>query len=314
MNDLVRADIRRLEAAAEADTWANGRPRDPEAAKAFDRLNPLAKRLERNRIQDLKADALDSHAYLRKRLEDLNARHALLMHGAVLDDAEQDAKRAHHQAVVAASTATLSPASNEPSTWDTEHDAFMEQVTAAEKAIGEVLDEQRQLTRDALHRLFPKAVGGSWAMYQLRTRLVDGSGLGIDHDFDASRAVTAAHRTHGDLEGRFKSKHIGFGDLPVTEEEVDAARARVERAETELADLRTSRTFTLRALRAVKTVADRAPTEPGEIAARAQRITALSRKRAQTPVPATARSDARATEQQTVHGQTPHTGPSARPT
>lgn len=45
MEDLVRADIAVLQAAAAAAAWDGGRPRDPAEAEAFDRLSPLRQRL-----------------------------------------------------------------------------------------------------------------------------------------------------------------------------------------------------------------------------------------------------------------------------
>ncbi|MGW2746535.1 hypothetical protein [Streptomyces sp. NPDC001450] len=82
-------------------------------------------------------------------------------------------------------------------------------------------------------------------------------------------------------------------------------------------DLKSSRADTLHALKALYTVVELTPTPPGGVAARAQRLAAQSRERAQAPPLMADRphSDDRAAEQrQTPHQQAPRTGSSLRPT
>jgi hypothetical protein len=153
MADLVRAEDWLLQAAAEAGSWVEGRPRDPERARAFDRLSPGLQRLEARHARTGEADARENCTYFRQWLQELDARHALLMHATVLADARAAAATAKQQTVIAASTLAQTSAETAPprtagEVW-AKHEAFMAQVTAAEKRIDQTLEVQRQATRDA---------------------------------------------------------------------------------------------------------------------------------------------------------------------
>lgn len=226
------------------------------------------------------ADWATGRNYFRERLEDLNARHALLMHAAVLDDAHLHAAWLKHYSGVAIAQATMAPADKPRTAAEVmaEHDAFMEQVTAVENAIDHVVDTQRQMTRDALHRLFPR-ITGIIGLDHLRTVLVDRSRLGLDDRTRAYEAITNASHTLGDLQRLLKSGHVVFGQGPVTEEQVTHAGEGLERAQQYFADLEVSRKATLRALKAVDSVADLSPTQGGGRFERAAQIAAASRRR-----------------------------------
>jgi hypothetical protein len=134
------------------------------------------------------------------------------------------------------------------------------------------------VTRDALQRLFPQAVG-SMGMYRLRTLLTDKSRLGPDDDTRAGEATRAAARTLNGVERRLKSGYVEFGRAPVTEEEVAGARKELQRAQQFFQDLQFSRSVTLRALKVLDLVADLSPTRGGGVLGRAAKIVADSRKR-----------------------------------
>ncbi|MFF8431739.1 hypothetical protein ACF07Y_42770 [Streptomyces sp. NPDC016566] len=305
MDTLLWAQVWHLQVAAETSTQLSGSAAPPTPQK-------------RHEVYEREEDARDSLALFQHRLDELTARHALLMHGAVLVDIEHAARWARHRAVVAAQ-ATLSPAGQPPRTDDavlSEHDALMARVQAAQEPIGHALAEQRQMTRDALHRLYP-TMTGSQGIEQLRIQLVDDSGLGTAHYTLASRELSDAQREHADLEARSTAANLEPGAAPVTEEEISDARARVERAGQNLTELTSSRTDTLRALQALRSVAELTPTPPGGVAARAQHLAAQSRQRAQTPTPTAERphsGDRAAEQRQTPHQQAPRTGSSVRPT
>jgi hypothetical protein len=230
--------------------------------------------------------ARETHAAAEQQVAELTARHAALMHGSILADAEEAVQKAEHQAIVNAVQATLPPASSPRSTVAEvlqEHEALQEHFNAAKAQIDAVLDEQRQLARDALHRLLPEAAG-EWGMEQLRTVLIGYSGLSMDAVAEAELAATAAAREASDLQSRL-NQPAAPGEQPVASERVAAARARSGRAEERLSDLTTSRPVTLRALKALRSTQDLPPSETilAQVAQRAARIVAQSRQRTGHP-------------------------------
>ncbi|MFE9291947.1 hypothetical protein [Streptomyces olivaceus] len=282
MDDLVRAELQVLQAAEAAAVWNDDRrPADPVQAGAPHHPSPLQHQAQAaRRAED---HARDNRRFFQDRLTGLDASHALMMHAAVLHDSEQAAATARHRAVVDAAEATLPPASapRTASDYQAEHDNFMAHVTAAEEGIDHVLAAQRQTTRDALQRLFPRS-GHAQGMYTLRTRLIDRSRLGLDDYHRAHQQIGNTWRALQDLEADFTSRHTPFGRPPVTEDDITRARDRHRYAEQYFADLQESRRTTLTALKALDTVTDLAPTPPGSATARAARITQQSRERAQT--------------------------------
>ncbi|MEV6676215.1 hypothetical protein AB0N09_05010 [Streptomyces erythrochromogenes] len=294
MDDLVRAHTRLVvahaAAAAQGVYWLNARPRDPDEAAAFDSRN-----------------------YFEEQLERLNAQHSVLMHGSLLAGAEEAAKQAKHQAVVAAAQATL-PRTPRTTTAETvaDHEAFMAHVTAAEARIDQVLGEQRKHVRDVLHRHFPKAAG-SHGMYQLRTGLMDRAGLGFDAYNQAYQAIGETGRHLKDLEHRRASARVEFGRGWVSADDVTKAAKQHNAAKQHFEDLRVSRPETLAALNALDRVREIAPSGPAGMAARAAQITAQSRERTLQPhtPPGPDGAPVHTTQQpqQGQNGQVPQTAP-----
>jgi hypothetical protein len=257
--------------------------------------------------------ALLTHTELHRRLDELTAQHALLMHAAVLADAEQAAGQATHTAIVAAQQATAphdgvgNPMAN--------HAAFMSQVHAAEDRIAHTLGQQRQLTHDALHRLFPQARGSS-GLHLLRTQLIEHSGLGIDAYRRAYRAIGEAGRDLEQLQAGYRSNTVEPGRTPVTAEQVNAAREKAQQADDYFAELQLSRTVTRRAVTVLDGVTGLGPSTDSATS-RAANIAAQSRQRAlqSTPAAAEPQHSGASTDHQgqhTAHLQTPPAGPGIR--
>ncbi|MFG3207357.1 hypothetical protein [Streptomyces sp. NPDC048192] len=313
MEELVRAEARLLQARTAAQPGHGPVPAGAEPGDALSRVRQIR---HRRRAQGLEADARGAREYARHRLEDLDARHAVLWHGLALVDAQHAAQRARHVGAVAAAQATLSPADQLPTTTEgvlAEHDAFEAfdtQLQAVRERIDHVLAEQRQSTRDALHRLLPRTVGRR-AMTRLRTQLVDNSGLSRNAELKVIRALFAAKAEFENLQARFTNGTPQHGRPPLAEEEVLKAQRRLKQAERELAQLRSSRLDTLRALDALDSVADLTPTPATGSAARAIHITAASRARTRLHTTAAGRprhDDRTAEEHRLPHGQAPQRG------
>ncbi|WP_443059180.1 transposase [Streptomyces sp. NBC_00435] len=254
--NLIRPDAHTA-AASRGLHWLDARPRDPE-----------------------EADAFEAREYFEKRLDDLNARHCVLMHGSVLDEAEAAAEQAKHQAFVAAAQATLPliPRTTAAET-QADHDAFEAHITAAETRIDQALGEQRQHARDALHRHFPHAAE-STGMHQVRIQLMDRAGLGLDAVNRAYQAIGDTSRDLDDLKSRQASGRVEFGRPRVTADQVAEATRRHTHARQRFDDLRVSRPQTLAALNALDRARVLDPSGSEGIAARAARIAAQSRERA----------------------------------
>ncbi|MGW9029017.1 hypothetical protein ACWGQ5_33780 [Streptomyces sp. NPDC055722] len=295
--DLVRAESWLLQAAADAASWVAGRPRDAERAKAFDQLTPAQQRWEARHVRNAEADARDNVRYFQQWLEELNARHAVLMHGSILADAEAAATTAKQQAVIAFSEATEAAAPRTVGERLAMEEAFVARVDAAEEGIDQVLGIQRQLTRDARQRLYPQTAG-SWSVRDLRTLLVDRGPIGQQGYTEAYEAVGAAARALSSLEERLGSGYVDFGSPAVTKEQVEQARQKHERAEQYFADVSISRPVTLRALKAVDSVAGLRPTRGGGVLGYAAQIAADSRNRTAQPVKTPERGADHATAQQ----------------
>lgn len=289
MDQLVRANTHLLQVTTSTADRIDGWPRAVAEKAAFQaRLNA------------------------QRELDELNARHAMLMHGTVLADAEAAAESAAREAIVAAAQATDPPPGERRTVGhDLQvQDAFKAQVTAAEERIAQTLGEQRQLARDALHRLFPQA-SGSAGLYMLRTKLVEHSGLGIDAYTGAYCVIGELGGKLRDLESRLGSGYVEFGHRPVTAELVEQVRRGLQGAVERFEDLRVSRPATLRAVKALDSVAGLHPRSDG-IAARAGQIAAQSRERTRRPTTPAPRRDAPTGHAQHQHQQAPHTGQSTR--
>lgn len=292
MDDLVRAHTRLIVAHAAASSrgvhWLDARPRDPEEAGAF-----------------------EARKYFEKRLDDLDARHSVLMHGSVLDEAETAAEQAKHQAVVAAAQATL-PLTPRTTAAEThaDHEAFEAHITAAETRIDQALGEQRQQARDALHRHFPQAAA-STGMHQVRTQLMDRAGLGLDALNRAYQAIGDTSRELDDLKSRQADGRVEFGRPHVTDDQVAEATRRHTHARQRFEDLRVSRPQTLAALNALDRARALDPSGPEGGAARAARIAAQSRERALQPhtPPGPGATAATTPQSQQQNGQAPQTAP-----
>ncbi|MEV0027129.1 hypothetical protein AB0H45_34040 [Streptomyces atroolivaceus] len=126
----------------------------------------------------------------------------------------------------------------------------------------------------------------------VRRRLTEYSGLGADDLARAYAAVGSRGRELQSLEATYRSNVVEFP--PVTYEQVEAARAAAQRAETAFAELSVSQPLTRRAVNALNRAA--APDLPADTpAARAAQIAAQTRQRSrrtQSAAPATAVPDA----------------------
>ncbi|MGW2098691.1 hypothetical protein ACWCPX_13455 [Streptomyces olivaceoviridis] len=228
-----------------------------------------------------KSRAMRLHTDRLRELEELNAQHALLMHAYVMVDAEAAAVAARRSAIVAAAQAAEDmPAPRTSADIQAGHEAFMAHVNAAEDSIAHTLGAQRQITRHALHRLFPQSTGRS-GLHHLRTRLIDRAGLGFAAYNAAWRAIGDTARTLEILEAAYRSNAAEFGRPPVTAEQLEQARTAAGEAGPHFDDLKRSRPVTLRAVKALDGVAGPEPSPSGSLAQRAARITAQSRQRAQ---------------------------------
>ncbi|MFG3207358.1 hypothetical protein [Streptomyces sp. NPDC048192] len=245
-----------------------------EASAAADPERPAG--LEESRAMRLHTDR-------HQELEELTAQHALLMHAHVMADAETAAVAARHDAIVAAAQASEQmPAPRTSAEIVAGHEAFMASVNAAEDRIAHTLGTQRQITRDALHRLFPQHTGHS-GVHHLRTQLIDRAGLGFAAYNAAWNAIGDTARTLESLEAAYRSNTVEFGRPPVTAEQVEQARTAAEDARPYFGDLKRSRALTLRAVKALDGAAGLEPSPSDSIAQRAARITQQSLKRAQQP-------------------------------
>ncbi|UXY33296.1 hypothetical protein [Streptomyces albidocamelliae] len=260
--------------------------------------------------------ALLSRGSLHQELDELTARHALLMHAGVLADAEAAAEPAKHAAVVAAAQAT--EVERQPGTaaeMAAARDAFMAHVNEAEDRIAKTLTEQRRLTVEALGRIFPYAVT-STGRHTVRRNLLENSGLGLDAYHQAYRAIGESARRLESAEAAYRSGTVPFGRPPVSHDDVEQARAALQRAETRFADLRISRPNTLRALRALDGAVHHRPSGSEAPAARAARIAAQSRERTAETAPAAPRTQpaAGAAEQvRQAHHSSAQQQPGVRP-
>ncbi|MGI5133806.1 hypothetical protein [Streptomyces sp. CA-106110] len=304
MDDLARAEGWLVKAAVEAASWVEGRPRDAERATAFGTLTPAQQRQEARHARNAETDARDNVSYFRQRLEELNCRHAVLMHASILADAEAAATTAKRQAVIAASDAfeTTGETAPQPRTAGERialEEGFMARVTAAEEGIDQVLDVQRQWTSDARHRLYPQTAG-TWTMRNLRTLLVDNGPIGERGTEEAYQAARRAERTLRDREERLNSGYVDFGSPAVTKEQVDQARKELQRTQQYLQDIMSSSPLTLRALKALDSVAGLRPSQSANgiagVAERAAQVAADSRSRTRS-ADAEPRSAGAATQQ-----------------
>ncbi|MFF3958498.1 hypothetical protein ACFYY1_35575 [Streptomyces sp. NPDC001890] len=219
---------------------------------------------------------------LTRELNELNAQHALLMHASVMAEAEDAGVRARHDAIDSAAHITEAILSRPHTTDEIQagQKKFMAHVNEAENGIAQTLGAQRQLTRDALHRLFPH-INTSRGLHQLRSQLIDHSGLGFGAYNEAWQAIGETGQTLEDLEARYRSGIVEPGSPPVTAEDVVRARTSMQEANDYFTGLRRSRPLTLRAVQVLDGVAGLEPSSPDSIAGRLNQITALSRQRAQ---------------------------------
>ncbi|MEU9444476.1 hypothetical protein AB0D42_27035 [Streptomyces sp. NPDC048304] len=249
--------------------------------------------------------AMRLHTDRHQELEELNAQHALLMHAHVMADAEAAVVTARHDVIVAAARATEDLPPRSAAEMLVGHQAFMARVTAAEDRIAHTLREQRQITRDALQRLFPQSTGQS-GLHHLRTRLIGRAGLGFVACNAAWNAIGDTARTLESLEAAYRSDAVEF-----------SPPARDRRAGRTGPHRRPGRRTLLRRPQAQPSADAARRQGPGRrgrlgaspaesIAQRAARIIEQSRRRAQQPAPAVPRNTPAADRhQQTQSPQTP---------
>ncbi|MER6434178.1 hypothetical protein ABT272_41870 [Streptomyces sp900105245] len=157
-------------------------------------------------------------------------------------------------------------------------------MNEAEDRIAQTLAEQRRLTVEALQRIFPSAVT-STGRHTVRRNLLEDSGLSLDAYRHAYRVIGESARKLESVEAAYRSGAVSFGRPPVSQDDVEQARAELQRAETRFADLCISRPNTLRALRALDRAVHHEPSGSEASAARAARIAAQSRERSKTTAP-----------------------------
>lgn len=279
MADLVRADTRVAQTRAHAANWVNGRPPDPGEAQAID---------ERDRCAN--------------RLDELHAHHAALMHGGLLAAAEVAARIARHHAAAAAAQATLAlPAQSQASGSSVnEHDAFIAQIGTADARIHDVLEGQRQLCVNALHRCLPEAAEPR-GMNQLRSQVLEHAGLGFDAQSKAARRVSEASQTVIDLEEALQEAGSSVDHARVTIGQVDEAGTSLRSAEQAFAERLADQQDTRAALAALEGVATRPPSDQGGVAARVARFVAQIGRRAQEAATAARPGGANSTADQADH-------------
>ncbi|MFF9158428.1 hypothetical protein ACF1AB_40095 [Streptomyces sp. NPDC014846] len=176
----------------------------------------------------------------------------------------------------------------------------MHHVTTAEEGINDTLQEQRRLAREALHRIFAAAITHT-GLHQVRTHLIEGSGLGLDAYHHAYREIGRQERRLEELQAAYRSGVVDFGRPAVTHDDVEQARAAAADARTTFEDLRISRPHTLRALKALSNAARQDYPASDTPATRAARLAAQSRERARTSAPAAAPRTDSAAQQQAPH-------------
>ncbi|WP_333764608.1 hypothetical protein [Streptomyces sp. IBSBF 2390] len=152
-------------------------------------------------------------------------------------------------------------------------------------------------------RIFP-AASTHTGLHQVRTLLIEDSGLGLDAYHHAYREIGRRERRLEELHAAYRSGVVDFGRPAVTHDDVEQARTAAADARTTLEDLRISRPHTLRALKALNNAARQDYPTPDTPATRAARLAAQSRERAGTAAanaPAAAPRTYAATQQQTRH-------------
>ncbi|MER6264718.1 hypothetical protein ABT203_34930 [Streptomyces sp900105245] len=156
----------------------------------------------------------------------------------------------------------------------------------------------------------------STGRHTVRRNLLENSGLGLDAYHQAYRAIGESARRLESAEAAYRSGTVPFGRPPVSHDDVEQARAALQRAETRFADLRISRPNTLRALRALDGAVHHRPSGSEAPAARAARIAAQSRERTAATAPAAPRTQpaAGAAEQvRQAHHSSAQQQPGVRP-
>ncbi|MGW6144430.1 hypothetical protein [Streptomyces sp. NPDC055140] len=257
--------------------------------------------------------ALRAYSQVRGELDELTARHALLMHASVLADAEEAAVPAGRAAVIAAGEATEAQHARPRTAGElmAEQEAFMAHVNAEEGHIAQTLDTQRALTRDALRRNFPQAVTRT-GLHTVRTQLIEHSGLGLEDYNGTYRALRAAQLRLESMEASYRSGTVEFGRPSVTAEQVDQARGTVQKADARFTEVQHSRPLTLRAVKALSSAAALEPAPSDSAAVRAARLAAQSRERTRPAAQTAPHKGSTADQQQTRDLQAPQTGSGVR--
>ncbi|MFF9607572.1 hypothetical protein ACF1GY_35820 [Streptomyces sp. NPDC014684] len=153
----------------------------------------------------------------------------------------------------------------------------------------------------------------STGRHTVRRNLLENSGLGIDAYHQAYRAIGEGARKLESAEAAYRSGAVSLGRPPVTQEDVEQARAALQRAETRFADMHISRPNTVRALRALDGATHHEPSVTEAPAARAARIAAQSRERSKTAAPAAPRTRPAADQVQQAHNASAQQQPGMRP-
>ncbi|MEU6325467.1 hypothetical protein [Streptomyces sp. NPDC047009] len=297
---------------------------DLAAAAAWRLQSPLAHRDARITMARLAEDEADAaelaatepgqhrRAFYWDELAKMDARHALLMHGHTLRAAHEAVRPAVLNAGIEAHKA-LAP--SYPADYPAIQSEFTARVDEAERQIHQVLDEQRQLTRDALERLTRRTnMRGSGDLRQLRPALLLHYGHHLspfdDRAFERAqtRVDTARDRLH-DLEPRYNSPHISLGSQHVTEEELREAKTTFDQAYKDLHALRRSWPVTMHAVNALESVRDLAPSPPDDTVARIERLAQkLTRPQPAAPAPPSGES-----ARTTLQGHPQHQRPGVPP-
>ncbi|MET8682199.1 hypothetical protein ABZW18_32660 [Streptomyces sp. NPDC004647] len=233
---------------------------------------PLPQRQSRDRIMDQCND-------LRSTLTNLDAQHAALTYLSVLADAEHAAESALALVITTEHEKRARPTAGRYTR--EENDAWGAALEAGERAITDIVSAQRRLTRDALHRLFPRQAGPDGGR-ALRRQMIDNAGLGGEEFQRVYDRIPIARRHLDQLQRSYNSPHVEFGKAPVTAAQVDQAREHLKHTEHRFENLRRDRPATLRAVRLLEAVMELKPTPTGGLAALATYAEHLSHGRSKS--------------------------------
>ncbi|MGW6144407.1 hypothetical protein [Streptomyces sp. NPDC055140] len=255
---------------------------DAQAAAQWRLLSPAAHRQAAeamNRLEVTVVAGMPDHEGLRSQeqhaeqdIQELNAHHALLLHASLLADAEAAAEQARRNAIVS----LHEEFEHQLGGWNPQRqDSYMARLRAVEDEIGQVLLQQRQLTRDALHRLSPLTKSRR-GLDSLRGSVLLRAGLdqpSYDNAWaEQARRAQEFDRTQMQQLAQKRGEVRGI-KRRVTPSDVETARAQADQARTRCDALRSSSAPTHRALAVLSGVVSLSVTGTDQAVELAARIT-----------------------------------------